>query len=299
MNSQIGPVSSMTGFARQEGGDGIVSWAWEIKSVNGKSLDLRSRLPNGFEALDGVVRATAPRYCARGNLQILLSVNRTATSRLQVNQEALAQLVQLTRDLSNQVEAAPARLDGLLRVPGVLETVEEQEIDSVVAARAEAVEADLNAALTALVGMRRAEGARLAGLVATRLAEIEALVAAASAHAASQPEDLRRRLKEQVEALLDAGPALPEERLTQEVALLVAKADIREELDRLEAHVAAARDLMASEGAIGRKLDFLCQEFNREANTLCSKSPDVALTKIGLDLKSSIEQLREQVQNIE
>ncbi len=289
----------MTGFARHEGGDDVMSWSWEIKSVNGKNLDLRSRLPNGFEALDSVIRATVPQFCARGNLQILLIVNRTAVSRLQVNQEALAQLVQLTRDLSDQVEAAPARLDGLLRIPGILETVEAEETEAVLTARAKAVEADLKAALEALVAMRRIEGARLAELVEARLTEIDSLVARAASHAANQPDALRQRLKEQVEVLLAASPALPEERLAQEAALLAAKADIREELDRLVAHIAAARDLMASDGAIGRKLDFLCQEFNREANTLCSKSADVALTKIGLDLKSSIEQMREQIQNIE
>ena len=290
----------MTGFARQDGGDDTVTWAWELKSVNGKNLDLRCRVPSGYEALEVAARATAQARCARGNLQLSLTVNRgQAPVKLQVNREILDQLLGVLRELEGEVRAEPPRLDGLLAVRGVLETVEEEETKEQMEVRAKAMEADLVLALEALVVMRRAEGQRLEAMASGHLAEIERLTAAAGETAAARPEALRARLKAQVEELLEAAPALPEERLAQEAAVLAAKADVREELDRLEAHVAAARDLLAEGKAIGRRLDFLCQELNREANTLCSKSQDVALTRIGLDLKAVVDQLREQIQNIE
>jgi uncharacterized protein (TIGR00255 family) len=293
-------VSSMTGFARQEGGDGMLAWTWEIKSVNGKNLDLRCRVPSGYEALEMAARKIAQARCARGNLQLTLTVNRgQAPVKLQVNRDVLDPLLDLIRELEDEVRAEPPRLDGLLAVRGVLETVEEQETEEQMAARAAAMEADLVLALEALIAMRRAEGLRLDAMAAGHLAEIERLTAAAGETAAARPEALRARLKAQVEELLEAAPALPEERLAQEAAVLAAKADVREELDRLGAHVAAARELLAEGQAIGRRMDFLCQELNREANTLCAKSQDVALTRIGLDLKAVIDQLREQVQNIE
>jgi uncharacterized protein (TIGR00255 family) len=198
-----------------------------------------------------------------------------------------------------QGRAAPPRADGLLALRGVLEGGEESEDEALRERRQRALLANWEKALEALVAMRRAEGARLIPILEARLAEIARLVAAAEQSAAAQPEAIKLRLGEMVAALLDASPALPPERLAQEAALLVAKADIREEIDRLSAHVVAAQELLAGGGAIGRRLDFLCQEFNREANTLCSKSADVALTRIGLDLKAVIEQLREQVQNLE
>jgi len=290
----------MTGFARQEGGDGTLAWTWEIKSVNGKNLDLRCRVPSGYEALEVAARTTVQAGCARGNLQLTLIVNRgQAPVKLQVNRDVLDPLLDLIRELEGEVRAEPPRLDGLLAVRGVLETVEEQETEEQMAARAAAMEADLVLALEALIAMRRAEGLRLDAMAAGHLTEIERLTAAAGETAAARPEALRARLKAQVEELLEAAPALSEERLAQEAAVLAAKADVREELDRLGAHVAAARELLAEGQAIGRRLDFLCQELNREANTLCAKSQDVALTRIGLDLKAVIDQLREQVQNIE
>ena len=300
MAESLQGVSSMTGFARQEGGDGALAWTWEIKSVNGKNLDLRCRVPNGYEALEVAARATAQARCARGNLQLTLTVNRgQAPVKLQVNRVVLDPLLDLIRELEGEVRAAPPRLDGLLAVRGVLEMVEEEETEEQMNARTAAMEADLVLALEALIVMRRAEGLRLDAMAAGHLAEIERLTAAAGETAAARPEGLRARLKAQVEELLEAAPALPEERLAQEAAVLAAKADVREELDRLGAHVAAARELLAEGQAIGRRLDFLCQELNREANTLCAKSQDVALTRIGLDLKAVIDQLREQIQNIE
>ena len=290
----------MTGFARHEGGDGTLTWAWELKSVNGKNLDLRCRVPSGYEALEVAARATAQAHCTRGNLQLTLTVNRGQVPvKLQVNREILDQLLGLMRELEAEVRAEPPRLDGLLAVRGVLETVEEEETKEQMDVRTAAMEEDLVLALEALTAMRRAEGRRLKAMANGHLAEIERLTAAAGETAAARPEALRARLKAQVEELLEAAPALPEERLAQEAAVLAAKADVREELDRLNAHVAAAHDLLAEGKAIGRRLDFLCQELNREANTLCSKSQDVALTRIGLDLKATVDQLREQIQNIE
>jgi uncharacterized protein (TIGR00255 family) len=295
-----GSISSMTGFARQEGGNGTVSWVWEIKSVNGRNLDIRSRVPTGYEVLDAIVRGVAPKHCARGNLQISLNVDRSASPvQLQVNHELLQQLLSLVSEIESKVTAAPPRLDSLLSFRGVVETVEEKETAEELAARTAALEADLVSAFKSLTKMRRAEGKRLETMIVDHLAQIESLVADAAGAEAARPEALRARLQAQVDELLGMSPALPEERLAQEAAVLVAKSDVREELDRLRAHIAAARDLIGEGGAIGRRLDFLCQEFNREANTLCSKSWDVSLTRIGLDLKSTIDQLREQVQNIE
>lgn len=290
----------MTGFARAEGGDDLVSWTWEVKTVNGRSLDVRSRLPSGYEALDPVVRKALAACCHRGNAQVNLSVKRSeAPQAWQLNEELLAQVLEVVGRLGTKLDAAPPRLDGLLALRGVLEPVEEEENPQQRDQRLKAIDSGLGEALDALVAMRGEEGARLLALTRGHIDTIERLCGDAAACAATQPEALRQRLRDQLDLLLSESNALPEDRLAQELAVLASKADVREELDRLTAHVAAARSLLAQGGAIGRKLDFLCQEFNREANTLCSKSTDVDLTRIGLDLKSAIEQLREQVQNIE
>jgi uncharacterized protein (TIGR00255 family) len=290
----------MTGFARREGGDDSMTWAWEVKSVNGRTLDFRCRLPSGFEDMEAVIRAKLPKHCARGNFQFNLTVKRgAAAARLQINRTALDDLQPVIAELRQAFDAPPPRIEGILALRGVLEEVEGQEDEAALAARRAALEADLTAALEAIAAARRQEGAKLAAIVAKQLQVIEGLTAAAEASAAAQPEALRAKLTQQLEELLQASPALPEERLAQEAAILIGKADVREELDRLAAHCTAALELLAEGRAIGRKLDFLCQEFNREANTLCSKSADVGLTRIGLDLKAAIEQLREQIQNIE
>jgi uncharacterized protein (TIGR00255 family) len=291
----------MTGFARAEGRDDSLHWIWELKSVNGRTLDLRCRLPAGMDGLEPIARAAVAERLRRGNVSVSLTLMRGAKPpKVRINREVLAQLLIVVKELQGQVEAAAPRLDGLLGVRGVVDVIEEEEEDEAVRqARQERIAATLTEALDALRRMRAAEGARLAAIVGGHLDEIEKLRGAAAATAAVQPAALRERLRSQVAALLESVPALPEERLAQEAALIIAKGDVREELDRLAAHVAAARDLMAEEGAVGRKLDFLCQEFNREANTLCSKSTDVELTRIGLALKAAIEQLREQIQNIE
>ena len=290
----------MTGFARRDGGDEAVSWTWEVKSVNGRSLDVRARLPQGYESLDPAVRGAVTAACSRGNVQVNLQMKRgSAPLRLQVNEELLQQALDLMAKLEARTTAAPPRLDGILGLRGVMEAVEEEESAERQEARFAALQADLDAVLKALVVMRAAEGARLLAMARGHLDDIERLSAAARGCAATQPATLRQRLKEQLALLVEESTGGSEDRLAQELAILAGKADVREELDRLAAHVEAARELLDQGGAVGRKLDFLCQEFTREANTLCSKSADVELTRIGLDLKSSIEQLREQIQNIE
>ena len=293
-------VASMTGFARREGGDAQQTWVWEAKSVNGKGLDVRARVPQGCEALEHQVRTAVPKVCARGNVSVSLTVDRGERPlHLQVNRDMLDQLVALSKQIGDEIDAAPPRLDGLLAVRGVLETVEAPEPESERAAREQRMVADLQALLDDLAAVRRQEGAHLKDTALGHLSEVERLTQQAEQTAAVQPDALRERLRKQVAELLESAGGLSEDRLAQEAALLASKGDVREELDRLSAHVGAARELLEEGGAIGRRLDFLCQELNREANTLCSKSPDVALTRIGLALKNAVEQLREQVQNVE
>ena len=290
----------MTGFARSSGERGAYAWTWELKSVNGRGLDLRCRLPSGHDALEPRVRGEAGKRFQRGNITVNLQLQQTAgESTVRVNEAVLARLIEVMQDLETRIVAAPPRLDGLLALRGVIEIADPEESEAERDARERDMLASLNEALDALAAARRAEGERLATILETQLAEIEKLVEAAAASAEVQPAALKTRLREQVRMLLDEVPALPEERLTQEVALLAVKADVREEIDRLGSHLTAARELLAAGGEAGRRLDFLAQEFNREANTLCAKSAGAELTAIGLDLKAVIDRLREQTQNIE
>jgi uncharacterized protein (TIGR00255 family) len=290
----------MTGFARRQGSLDDFLWAWELKCVNGRNLEVRCRFPAGFDALDGFVRAACAERLKRGNLSITLTTDdKQAVPTFRVNEAALAQLGRLLDGLKGKIDAAPPRLDGLIGLKGVLEVEEQQVAPEVVERRIQAMQKDFIACLAELQQARLDEGKKLAGITRQHLAEIERLGKAAAASAAIQPAALRERLARQIAELLPPVVTLPEERLAQEVALLAAKADVREELDRLNAHVAAVRGLLDQGGAIGRRLDFLCQEFNREANTLCSKADDLALTNLGIELKAAIEQLREQAQNIE
>ncbi len=293
----------MTGYARAQGRDAQVTWVWEAKSVNGRGLELRVRLPAGHDALEPYAREAAARLLKRGNVHLTLTVDRIAEApAVRVNTPLLEQILAVCQDWQARFPGvAPARWDGLLAVKGVIEPMAAEEVDAeaVRLGREAAMKATLEEALGQLAAMRAAEGARLASVLSGQLDEIAALAGRAGRSAALRPEAVRDRLKAQVAAVLEAAPALPEERIAQEVALIAVKGDIREELDRLDAHVAAARDLLAGGGTVGRKLDFLSQEFNREANTLCSKSADVDLTRIGLDLKAVIDQFREQIQNIE
>jgi uncharacterized protein (TIGR00255 family) len=292
---------SMTGFARAEGVAGPWRWAWELKSVNGRNFDLRLRLPQGAEALEPVLRQRAAAVVRRGNVQANLHLNREgATSELRVNEDALAQVLTVLARLEKQgVSAHPPSYDGILALRGVLETGEPEETEAERDAREAALLAGFDEALAALDAARRAEGAHLAAILRGQIDTLAALVGEAETCAAAQPDYLRARLKKQVEELAQTGVAVSEDRLAQEVALLVTRIDVREEIDRLKAHLEQARELLASAEAVGRRLDFLTQEFNREANTLCSKAQDVTLKRVGLEMKSIIDQMREQVQNVE
>lgn len=293
-------LTSMTGFARAAGAGHGYRWTWELRSVNGKGLDIRLRLPPSFDHLEQPVRERVGKALQRGNLQVGLSLQReTTASALRVNEELLRQVMDLVRRVGSEIDAAPPTLDGLLSIRGILETVDAEDDPAVAEALAADLLADLDTALAELVVARNREGAAIGAVLNARMDEIERLTAAAEASPARTVEAIRKKLADQVAALLDASPALDPDRLHQEAALLATRADIREELDRLTAHVAAARALLAEGGPVGRKLDFLAQEFNRETNTLCAKANDRSLTAIGLDLKAAVDQLREQVQNLE
>ncbi len=293
-------VSSMTGFARVDGAGEAERWHWEIRSVNGRGLDLRMRLPAGFERLEPVVREKAKARLDRGSLSITLSVQRLASGGgIRVNEAVLKTLLAACETMTASSNVAPPRADGLLSLRGVLESDDDLADEEARLALDSRLLAGLDEALGELVRMRRAEGAHLASILESRLARIAELVAEAEATPSRQPETIAARLAQQIAQIVEAAPTMDSDRLHQEAVLLATKNDIREELDRLVAHIAAARDLIKAGGPVGRKLEFLTQEFNREANTLCSKSNDVSLTRVGLELKSVVDQLREQVQNVE
>jgi len=291
-------VASMTGFARTEGAAAGLTWAWELRSVNGRGLDVRLRLPPGFDALEPALRDEAGRVLRRGNVNGTLTVKREERARLAADPAVLDELLRLALDLAARIPGAPPpRAEALLAMPGVLRAAAVE--DGVAPAAIAAVQAGYSQALAGLSAARLAEGARLAALLGTQLDEVAALHAQASAEAAGQPALQRARMMESLAALLRDQPGLPEDRIAAEVALLASRSDVREELDRLTAHLAAARTLLTDGAAVGRRFDFLVQEFVREVNTLCSKSASVPLTATGLRLKAVIEQMREQVQNVE
>jgi uncharacterized protein (TIGR00255 family) len=294
-------LASMTGFARRQGEVGVVSWIWELRSVNSRGLDIKLRLSNGLDALELPLRDLAAKRLKRGNVSGTLTIKREAAAGLTADLAALERIKELAINLADSIPGAlPPRAELLLALPGVMRSSSAQDdTEEMQAALQEDVRDGFAAALEDLVVARAGEGARLAGIVAVLLTEIEALHEAATAEAITQPALHKARLQAQLAEILGSTPALPEEKIAQEIALLATKSDVREELDRLHAHIEAARVLLAEGGAVGRKLDFLMQEFNREANTLCSKSVSLPLTSIGLSLKATIEQLREQVQNIE
>lgn len=291
----------MTGFARTEGTAAGLSWAWEARSVNGKGLDVRCRVPAGMESVDAVVRDRAGRRFRRGNITINLSVTRgPGTADVRVNTAVLERLLSATAELRRRWKIAdPPDPEALLTVRGVVDVVEAVASPDVREAQEAAIIADLEAVLAALGEGRRAEGQRLEGVLADLLAAITDCVRKAGEFADRQPVRVRDGLHEQLAALNVPAGFVSDDRLAQEVAMLATKADVREELDRLAAHCEAGGDLLAVDGPIGRRFEFLCQELNREANTLCSKSVDMDLTRVGLDLKLVIDQLREQVLNIE
>lgn len=293
-------LKSMTGFARADGVHGDISWYWEARSVNGRSLDLRLRLPSGFERLEIGARGLAQEKLARGNCTINLGLKReTGQMEIRLNEAALAQAKDVAERARTLTDLKAARLDTLLSMRGVVETVEAEESDEAQAALTQALLAGLAAALDQLVKARASEGERLQLVIEKQLTLIAALVEQASAASARQPEAIAARLAEQIARLAETGANFDPDRLHQEALLLAAKADIQEELDRLRAHVSAANELIGSNQPAGRKFEFLAQEFNREANTICSKAADLEISRAGLELKTVIDQLREQVQNIE
>ncbi len=293
-------LKSMTGFARADGMHGDTTWHWEARSVNGRNLELRLRLPSGFDGIEIRARGLAQEKLARGNCTINLWVKReSGQMEIRLNEAALRQAQVVAERAQGLTGLKPPRLDTLLGLRGVVETVEGEESEEAQAALNHALIASLATALDQLVSARAAEGERLQTVIEKQLAAIGSLVERAAGAAARQPEAIARRLGEQIARLTEPGAGLDPERLHQEALLFAAKADIQEELDRLRAHVAAANELLESNQPVGRKFEFLAQEFNREANTMCSKAADIEISRTGLELKTVIDQLREQVQNIE
>jgi uncharacterized protein (TIGR00255 family) len=294
-------LQSMTGFARVEGTSGRYRWAWELRSVNGKGLDIRSRLPQGQEYLETDLRRLVGERLTRGNLQIGLSLS-ASENRVEavLNRDALNAVLALRDQLGPEIlDPAPLRLDTLLSIRGLVDMREAVDDEDAVAKRDADILTGLCEAVTALATMRETEGAALGAILEDHITRIEALALQIEADPSRSPEEIARRLEAQLAGLMDTTSGLDRDRLHQEIALIATKADLREEIDRLKAHVAAARELLSVGGPVGRKLDFLAQEFNRESNTICSKSNAVAVTAAGIELKVVIDQFREQVQNLE
>lgn len=293
-------LASMTGFARTQGTSGAWGWAWELKSVNGKGLDVRLRLPAGWEGLEAGLKQIASRVLSRGNVNANLTLTRSDPEvSVRVNEDVLRAVALSVRRIAAELDAPPVQLESLLGLKGMLEITEAEEGEAERAAAEAAIVVGFEQALAELAAMRAQEGAALCIVLSERLDGIAGLTAAAEANPARQPEAIRARLADQIRVLMDTGANFDPDRLHQEALMIASKVDVREELDRLVAHVAAARAMLAEGGSVGRRLDFLAQEFNRETNTLCSKANDVSLTAIGLELKGLVEQFREQVQNIE
>lgn len=293
-------LSSMTGFARSHGASGPYTFEWELKSVNAKGFDLRVRLPQGFDEVEAHAKKRAGEVLSRGTVYANLNVKRAnAAATVRINEDVLNAVLKVAAQLSGRVDAVAPSIDGLLSIKGVIEVAEpESNEDEDKAARAAVAEA-FDKALAELVEMRKREGTSLGQILTLRVDEIEGLAKKAEASPGRKPEAIRARLAEQIATLLDTSDRFDVDRLTQEALMIATKADIREELDRIASHVAQARELIGKGGPIGRKLDFLAQEFHREVNTCCSKSNDIELTNTGLAMKNVVEQFREQVQNLE
>lgn len=293
-------LSSMTGFARSHGTSGPYAFEWELKSVNAKGFDLRMRLPPGWDEIETIARKRATELLSRGTVYANLTVKRgNALSTVRVNEDVLNSILRIAADLASKIDAVAPSVDGLMAIKGVIEVVEPEADEQEDKAAKIAVAASFEEALAALVAMRQREGATLGEILTQRMDEIETLANKAEAAPGRKPEAIRARLAEQVAALLEASDRFDSDRLNQEALMMAAKADIREELDRIASHISQAREMIGKGGAVGRRLDFLAQEFNREVNTCCSKSNDIELTNTGLEMKNVVEQFREQVQNLE
>jgi uncharacterized protein (TIGR00255 family) len=293
-------LSSMTGFARSQGASGPYAFEWELKSVNAKGFDLRMRLPPGWDEIEAFAKKRAGEVLSRGTVYANLNMKRTnAASAVRVNEDVLASVVRVASMLAGKIDAVAPSVDGLLAIKGVIEIVEPESDEAEDKAAMAAAAAAFDEALADLVAMRRREGTALGQILIQRMDEIEILAKRAEAAPGRKPEAVRARLAEQIAALLESSDRFDADRLTQEALLIAAKADIREELDRIASHISQAREMIGKGGPVGRRLDFLAQEFNREVNTCCSKSNDIELTNIGLEMKNVVEQFREQVQNLE
>jgi uncharacterized protein (TIGR00255 family) len=293
-------LSSMTGFARSHGGSGPYAFEWELKSVNAKGYDLRMRLPPGWDDLEALAKKRAGEVLSRGPVYANLNVKRAnAASTVRINEEVLASIVRVAGVLAGKIDAVAPSIDGLLSIKGVIEIVEPESDEAEDKAAKVAAAVAFDQALSDLVAMRQREGVTLGQILIQRMDEIEMLAKKAEAAPGRKPEAIKARLAEQIAALLESSDRFDPDRLNQEALLIAAKADIREELDRIASHVSQVREMIGKGGPIGRRLDFLSQEFNREVNTCCSKSNDLELTNTGLEMKNVVEQFREQVQNLE
>lgn len=293
-------LQSMTGFARSEGTSGRSRWAWELRSVNGKGLDLRLRLPTGLEAMETGLREIAAQYLSRGNIQAGLSLS-IAENRLEavINRDALAAVLALKKELGDVVDDRPLSFDTLLSLRGLVDFREAEDDAQAQAARNSDVLAGFAAAIEKLKTMREREGASLLTILSGQIDRIDQLAGIIENDPSRQPDQIATRLAQQIALIGEGMHGLDRDRLHAEAALLATKADLREEIDRLRSHVQASRELLENGGPVGRKLDFLAQEFNRESNTICSKSNASAVTAAGIELKVVIDQFREQVQNLE
>jgi uncharacterized protein (TIGR00255 family) len=292
-------LSSMTGFARSHGASGPYVFEWELKSVNAKGFDLRMRLPPGWDELEALAKKRAGEVLSRGTVYANLNVKRASSaSTIRINEEVLASIVKVAGVLAGKIDAVAPSIDGLLGIKGVIEVVE-PESDEAEDKAAKAAAAAFDQALSELVAMRQREGLTLGQVLSQRMDEIELLAKKAEAAPGRKPDAIKARLAEQIAALLESSDRFDPDRLSQEAIMIAAKADIREELDRIASHISQAREMIGKGGPVGRRLDFLAQEFNREVNTCCSKSNDLELTNTGLEMKNVVEQFREQVQNLE
>ncbi|QWG11344.1 YicC family protein [Bradyrhizobium sediminis] len=293
-------LSSMTGFARSHGASGPYTFEWELKSVNAKGFDLRLRLPPGWDDIEASAKKRAGEVLSRGTVYANLNVKRAnAVSSIRINEDVLASVLKVAHALAGKIDAVAPSIDGLLAIKGVIEVVEPESNEEEDKAARIAALAAFEQALADLVKMRRREGVTLGQILSQRMDEIERLAKKAEAAPGRKPEAIRARLAEQIAALLETSDRFDADRLNQEAIMIATKADIREELDRIASHIAQAREMIGKGGAVGRRLDFLAQEFNREVNTCCSKSNDIELTNTGLEMKNVVEQFREQVQNLE
>lgn len=293
-------LSSMTGFARSHGTSGPYAFEWELKSVNAKGFDFRLRVPAGWDDVETAARKRATELLSRGTVYANLTVKRTgAASVVRINEDVLSSILKVAGEISARTDAVAPSVDGLLGIKGVLEVVEPESDETEMQTARAAVSASFEQALQSLIDMRKREGTSLGQILTQRMDEIERLAQRAEAAPGRKPEAIRARLAEQIAVLLETSDRFDADRLSQEALMIAAKADIREELDRIASHIAQTRELLDKGGAVGRRLDFLAQEFNREVNTTCSKSNDIELTNTGLEMKSVVEQFREQVQNLE